>query len=243
MNQENFWKIRAERYNNLEWAKEPGYIDIFKLSADLNKNDSVLDVGTGTGIIADAIAPMAKEVIGLDISKEMLEQGNWKDNKYFIKRDIRDSFFHDNIFDKVVVRMVFHHILERTQEAMNECYRVLKKGGKMILSEGVPPSSKIMEFYKKVFRLKEERLVFSEEDLLNLMKNAGFKNIKMIPFIMKETSIRNWLDNNCLPKEKKDRIFEMYVTAPEVVKQAYNMKIINGDCLIDVKDIILVGEK
>ena len=62
----------------------------------------------------------------------MLEYSNWYGNMYFIRRDILDPIFKNDVFDKVTARQVFHHILEGTHEAMDECYRVLKKGGKMI---------------------------------------------------------------------------------------------------------------
>lgn len=102
MKQEIFWKVRSEKYNNLKWVNEPSYVEAFISSVDFNKNDLVLDVGTGTGVIAHALAPLVKEVIGLDISQDMLEHSNWKDNKYFIKRDIRDPIFFDKVFDKVI---------------------------------------------------------------------------------------------------------------------------------------------
>src|SRR3989344_1421659 len=155
---------------------------------------------------------------------------------------MREPIFHDNTFDKVTARMVFHHIIGDTQKAMDECYRVIKKKGKMILSEGIPPIREIKEDYSRIFKLKEERMVFLEEDLVNLMKISGFKNVKVTNHIMKNFSVKNWLENGCLPKEKQDKIFEMHVTGSGIFKKAYNMKIVNGDCLIDVKNLILVGE-
>lgn len=242
-NQEHFWKIRSEKYDNLQWVHEPSYIKSFVSSANFNKNDLVLDVGTGTGVISHAIAPLVKEVIGLDTSQDMLDHSNWKDNKYFIKRDIRDSIFCDNVFDRITARMVFHHITERIQEAMDECYRILKIGGKMILSEGVPPIPELKEDFKRIYKLKEKRLTFTEEDLVILMKNSGFKNIKISVHIMKNFSVRDWLKNSGLPKDKQNKIYEMHVTGSEIFKKAYNMKNVNGDCLIDTKNLILVGEK
>lgn len=243
MKQEKFWKVRSEKYNNLKWVNEPSYVEAFISSVDFNKNDLVLDVGTGTGVIAHALAPLVKEVIGLDISQDMLEHSNWKDNKYFIKRDIRDPMFFDKVFDKVTARMVFHHITNRSNKAMDECFRILKKGGKMILSEGVPPTPEIKEDYTKIFKLKEERLTFLEEDLVNMMKKSGFKNIKVLIHIMKNFSVYNWLENSGLTKKKQNKIFEMHVTGSNTFKKAYNMKIVNGDCLISVKNLILVGVK
>ncbi len=52
-NQEKFWEKRAEKYNNLRWVNEPNYLKSFLSSSDFNKKDIVLDVGTGTGVIAN----------------------------------------------------------------------------------------------------------------------------------------------------------------------------------------------
>lgn len=243
MKEEQFWKVRSKKYNNLKWVTDKSYLNAFVSSGNFNKEDIVLDVGTGTGIIAHALAPLVKEVIGLDKSQDMLEHSNWKDNKYFIKRDIRDPLFYDGVFDKVTARQVFHHILENTQKAMDECYRVIKKGGFIVLSEGIPPSPEVKKDYAEIFKLKEKRLTFLEKDLIKLMRRAGFKKIKSIIHMMKNFSIKNWLENSGLPVKKQNEIFEMHVSGSEVFKKAYNMKIANNDCLIDVKSLILVGEK
>ena len=246
MDQEQFWKIRSEKYNNLKWVHDPLFHQAFISSASLNKSDLVLDVGTGTGIVANHIAPYVKTVIGLDTSQEMLQhcqQNNHNGNAYFVIRDIRDPFFHDNVFDKVTARLVFHHIIKDTQKAMDECYRILKNGGKMVLSEGVPPTPEIKEDYARIFKIKEERLTFLEADLRELMEISGFKNLRVTPHIMENFSVRNWLENSGLPKEKQDRIFKMHVDGSDDFKKAYNMKILNDDCLINIKNLIVIGEK
>ena len=243
VNQKEFWEIRVKQYNELQWANEKNYLNAIVKAGDFKPNHLVLDVGTGTGIVLHAIAPKVNEIIGLDISQAMLEHSNWQDNKYFVKRDIREPFFHDSLFDRVVARMVFHHIIEDTQKASNECYRILKPGGKFILSEGIPPSKEVWEDYIKIFKLKEERITFMLEDLAETIKKAGFKNIQTSTFIMPRMSINNWLEKSGLPEKTQDKIFEMHICAPDYFKKAYNMKIIRGDCLIDIKYVILIGEK
>ncbi len=244
MDEKKYWKMRSKRYNDLKWVSEKSYIDAFISAGMFRRDDIVLDVGTGTGVIAHALSPLVSEVIGLDISQEMLEHSNWSGNKYFIRRDIRKPIFYENVFDKVTARMVFHHIIEDTQAAMDECFRVLKEGGLMVLSEGVPPSPEVKSDYERIFREKEERLTFLEEDLVGLMKRSGFRDIKVVPHIMKNFSVRDWLENSGgLSQSKKDNIFEMHVTASNTFKNDYNMKIVNGDCLIDVKNLIVVGRK
>lgn len=243
MNREKFWEVRAEQYNELQWANEKTYLQALIKAGDFKPSQLVLDVGTGTGIVLHEIAPLVDEIIGLDISQAMLEHSNWQGNKFFVRRDIVDPFFHEGVFDRVTARMVFHHIIGKTQEAANECYRVLKPGGKFLLSEGVPPTPEVKEDYEKIFALKEERLTFMAEDLINLMENAGFKNIQHYTYIMKEMSVNNWLGKSGLVQEIQDQILDMHINAPAYFKEAYNMKISNGTCLIDIKYSILVGEK
>jgi len=149
-----------------------------------------------------------------------MEHSNWNDNKYFIKRDIRDPFFNKSVFDVVTARMVFHHILENTQGAMNECYRIVRKGGRMVFSEGVPPSKEVREDYIEIFRLKEERLTFYEDDLIALMKGAGFENISLKTIVLPQMSVRNWLDNSGLSQSIKDQIFKLYVESKDYFKKA-----------------------
>jgi len=238
-----FWRKRSERYNGLEWANHQSYLDAFVRAGDFKKTDIVLDVGTGTGIVAHASSPLVKEVIGLDKSQDMLEHSNWYGNMYFIRRDILDPIFKDEVFDKVTARQVFHHILDGTQEAIDECYRVLNNGGKMIFSEGIPPSEEVKEDYIEIFKLKEERLTFMEGDLIALMEKAGFKNIQLNILWLRQMSVRNWLMNSGLPQSTQDEIFKLHANAGDYFKDAYNMVESEGDCLIDMKMAILVGGK
>ena len=239
----DFWSKRAEHYDELEWVNSRLYLDAFVEAGNFRKTDVVLDVGTGTGIIAHAVAPFVREVIGLDKSQHMLDHSNWSGNMYFIKRNILDSIFKDEVFDKVTARQVFHHILRGTRAAMNECYRVLKKGGLMVLSEGVPPTPEVKQDYIEIFKLKEKRLTFMEEDLIALVERAGFKNIQSKILWLRKMSVRNWLVNSGLPQPIQGRIFDLHANAGDYFKKVYNMVEIEGDCLIDMKMVILTGEK
>lgn len=243
INRAAYWQSRAESYDNLNWVFDCGYINQIASVGDFETTDKVLDVGTGTGVIAYAISRLVELVIGIDISSNMLPQHD-VDNLYFRKADITvlsDQYL--NAFDKVTARMVFHHIIEDTWKAMDNCYDALKARGKMILAEGVPPINEVMDEYRAIMQLKEERLCFREEDLFSLMSEARFKNIKIYPHIIRQFSVKNWLQNNGLHQDIQEEIFRLHVEASGIFKQAYNMVITEDDCLIDTKNLILVGEK
>ena len=75
------------------------------------------------------------------------------------------------------------------------------------------------------------------------MKKSKFKNIDILQYMMKNFSVNDWLENSGLTKKEQHKIFEMHTMGSDVFKKAYNMNIIKDDCLIDVKNLILVGEK
>lgn len=242
---ELFWQKRAASYGRLEWATKSGYLHAFLDSGFFQHSDLVLDIGTGTGIVAHTLSDHIARAIGIDISPSMLVHALAQRvaNEIFMLCDARSLPFSDNTFSKVTARMVFHHILEDTDKAMSECFRVLKRGGLMIFSEGVPVTEYVKPFYIEMFKLKEERLTFMDEDLERLMRGAGFKKIKKMIHWNRKSSIRNWLENSGLAKEIQEAIFKMHLELDEQGKEDYSMVIANGDCFIDMKFVILVGEK
>lgn len=240
-----FWKTRAKRYDRLQWATKSDYLDAFLTAGDFHAEDVVLDVGTGTAIIAKALAPRVRRVVGIDASPEMLKHGREKQtpNEEFRVMDVRKIDFPDGSFTKVTARMVFHHVLEEIEEAMGECFRVLAPGGRMIFSEGVPPSEHVKPWYTEMFKLKEERNTFMDEDLRRLMERAGFQNIQEKIHWARQSSIRNWLQNSGLAQPVQDQIFQMHLDLDERGKRDYNMTQVDHDCLIDMKFVILTGDK
>ena len=113
----------------------------------------------------------------------------------------------------------------------------------MIFSEGVPPAKRVKKDYVEIFRLKEKRVTFFEEDLIDLMKGSGFKDIKLNIVYLKKMSVRNWLTNSGLPRFTQKKIYQLHKHAPDYFKIDYNMIEKDHDCLIDMKMAILTGKK
>ena len=134
----NFWNERSKKYNDLKWIHDKGLIESIINICQPEQSQTVLDLGTGSGIIANAIRPFVNEVIGMDISHQMMNKGTWE-NISKIKGNILKNVFQKNTFDIIVARMVFHHV-NPIEIGLQNCYRILKESGKLIIAESIPPS-------------------------------------------------------------------------------------------------------
>lgn len=241
---ELFWKIRSAHYDKLFWTKDETYLEeIVKLS-EIKNHHLVLDVGTGTGAIANRIKKLAKHVVAVDSSDSMLDKGNWG-GVSIVKWDIGEALFKDNTYNRVIARMVFHHILDNLDRAILRCYDLLKTNGKIIIAEGVPPldDEDVVSWYTEMFKLKEKRRTFIPGQLIHYLRKNGFKNVSANEHYIEKFSIGNWLQNSGLDADIQNEIFNMHKHAPSRVKDAYQMEITGEDCLIKARNIIVVGEK
>ena len=113
----------------------------------------------------------------------------------------------------------------------------------MIFSEGVPPTKRVKKDYIEIFRLKEKRVTFYEEDLINLMKKSGFREINLKNVYLKKISVKNWLIKSGLPKIIQRKIYNLHKYASDYFKKDYKMIETVRDCFIDMKMAILTGKK
>ncbi|MFA7709773.1 MAG: class I SAM-dependent methyltransferase [Candidatus Neomarinimicrobiota bacterium] len=241
---ESFWLIRSAHYDKLFWTKDKGYLEEIVRSSDLKKEHIVLDVGTGTGAVKDAIKNYVRHVVAIDSSDAMLKKGNWTGTS-IVKWDINDALFKDGIFDRVFARMVFHHITDNLDRAILRCYDVLKEKGKICVAEGVPPldDQDVVDWYTEMFKLKETRRTFTPEILVNYLSKNGFKNMAVHVHYMENFSIVNWVKNSGLQKRVQSEILDIHINAPKKIKEAYKMRITGNDCLITSKNVIVIGKK
>ncbi len=106
--------------------------------------ESALDLATGTGFTALALAPHVLSVVALDLTPEMLAEAQrladeaGQDNVEFVLGDVHGLPFVDAKFDLVTVRRAPHHFADIAQ-AVAEIHRVLKPRGRLGLTDQVSP--------------------------------------------------------------------------------------------------------
>ena len=238
------WRQRASVYENLKWTAEADLLEKIHSFSGITDESMVLDVGTGTGILARYLAQYCHRIYAIDASRDMLNIAVNKNNGFNISYQVMDAtdlLFIPDFFDCIISRMCFHHIKDHVK-AMNECLRVLKPGGEMIICEVVPPAGSY-DFYVDMFKLKEDRFVFTPDGLSNMLSDAGLVDIDSTFYTMKNVSIRNWLGNGGLSVEAQDDIFKMWHGCPGIVREGHGLVFTEDDILMRWLFMIVKGKK
>lgn len=121
-------------------------------AASLTGGEQVLDLGTGAGHTALAFAGRCAEVVGIDVTPEMIAVAREEAarrglaNVRFEEGDAAALPYGDGAFDLVLSRHCAHHFAE-PQAALREARRVLRPGGRFLLVDAVAPEDASLDTF------------------------------------------------------------------------------------------------
>ena len=122
--------------------------------------DLALDVATGTGNTALALAPVVLRVIGLDVASGMLDQARARaqaeniQNVEFVTGSAENLPFPDAEFSLVVSRHAPHHFHD-LDKFLREVRRVLKPGGRFVVADQISPSAQVADWVDRWERTRD----------------------------------------------------------------------------------------
>jgi SAM-dependent methyltransferase len=110
-------------------------------------DERAVDVGTGAGTLALALAPLVREVVGVDVVPELLERARRgaPENVSFVEGDATKLPFESGSFDLSCSRRTFHHIA-RPELAVAELARVTAPGGRVFVDDQIAPVDPLAAF-------------------------------------------------------------------------------------------------
>ncbi len=152
---------------------------------DVGAGSRVLDVATGTGEAALAFAETGAEVVGVDLSEQMLRVARRKNrfpNAGFLRADAAELPFSNASFDVASVCFALHEMPHSVRErVLGEMARVTKAGGRLIVVDYALPPGKLVRSVVYHFVKLYERDAYADfvrRDIVALIDDAGFRACK-----------------------------------------------------------------
>jgi ArsR family transcriptional regulator len=153
---------------------------------------ALLDVGTGTGRMAELFAPHASHVTALDNSPEMLRiararlQGLPADRTDLVQGDFLALPFTDASFDTVLFHQVLHYALA-PEAVLAEAARVSRPGARIAVVDFAAHDREELRSQHA-----HARLGFSDEQMLDLLTEAGFAAEPSIALPGRPLTVKIW---------------------------------------------------
>ncbi len=151
---------------------------------DLQEDIRFLDVGCGAGWAVEEVARLVAGkglFYGVDLSPKMIEKAQDKfigrDNFHFLQANAEAIPLNGGAFDTIICTNSFHHYLH-PDKALNEMYRLLRKGGKLYILD--PTADKwVAKAADKIMSLLEPEHVklYSTKEFQQLFQNARFRYV------------------------------------------------------------------
>ena len=177
------------------------------------KHEHVLDVGTGTGLVAHLVAPRVSPgtVLAIDLSENMLSIARAKKsrNVQFLGMAAEHLVFRPETFDLVTMGETLAYLADPTT-ALEEAHRVLRPGGRLAVScqrrslntraqdlffQGLAPLAR--RHYLSLPRYSSDRSRFGEPEVLTrMLGDAGFDLTRISETITggRANSAREWTE-------------------------------------------------
>ena len=174
----NFWDKNAGRYDRFMRKDQVAYEEMYELIRPIVRHKTVLELATGTGLIAKHIVNAAAHIEATDASAEMILEAK-RDNRsaklYFSVQDMFCLPYAGESFDVVIVSNALH-IVPQPEKALAEIRRVLKDDGVLIAPTfthaGNSFSGRAKAFFMKLAGFPLHSKWTSEEYLRFLQQNG-----------------------------------------------------------------------
>lgn len=156
----------------------------------ITKEDTVLDIACGSGIVSCEFAKHAKFVTGIDITQEMLNEAKKLQKKENLQNicwrigNVTDLPFSNNQFSVVISRFGFHHFINPLQ-VLKEMKRICTPNGVIMVVDVSMPNEKI-DNYNKMEKIRDYSHVsaISLSGFNELFEKVGLQLVETDMYVM-----------------------------------------------------------
>jgi len=175
----DFFAGKANDYDK-EVARSNNVSNIAQLilkETEYNLNMSIMDFGSGTGLLLSEIAPYVAKITAIDISKSMNDvlrskKDNIECEVDIIEMDLTKEDLHQQ-FDGIISSMTIHHVKDITK-LFEKFFKLLNINGSIALADLETEDGSFHKTNTGVYHLG-----FDRNEFLKIAKNVGFRNLKI----------------------------------------------------------------
>jgi ubiquinone/menaquinone biosynthesis C-methylase UbiE len=224
-------------------------LDAMLAAATMRGVERVLDAGCGTGHTALAFAPLVAEVVAVDLTEPMLDQGRQLaaernlTNITFQHGDVEQLPFPDATFDIVASRYSAHHY-PHPQVALHEFARVLRPGGAFLLVDVVSPDAPTQDTFLNAIELLRDPSHVRDHSVAQwlTMFNAAGLSGELLDTWPLRLEFEPWVVRMRTPPGAVDQLKALFDGAPSEVRAAMALAD-DGDYAFSIPLALLRGVK
>jgi ubiquinone/menaquinone biosynthesis C-methylase UbiE len=217
------------------WVADPLVMSVTLDFLGLAGDEIVLDAGAGTGTVLHSAlhsCPTLRLPVAVDCSGEMLVQ--IKDVR--IPRVVADGTrlpFAAQTFDVVLCRQVLHY-LESPVCLLQEAFRVLRPGGRVVIGQITPFSEVDEDYWRRIILARQplRKYALTLHDCLDFTAAANFRIVKVTQIRAKE-SLNSWLSRYSSGLENEIHVRRLHADAPEDYKIIHRFSPMGDDLIFD----------
>jgi ubiquinone/menaquinone biosynthesis C-methylase UbiE len=224
---------RAQHYAESRLHLRGETLETVHRLASAAPTDTILDVGTGTGFTAFALADDAGRVVAADLTPQMLDQGRRLAREGGLEAKLEwivavaeNLPFPDNAFTVTTSRYASHHFHDLPR-ALCEMARVTQPDGKVVLCDVVTPEAPgIVELMNEIEQIRDPTHVWEyplSQWREELLPAAGLKIQKVVPGRSPQV-FSEWVHRAGTPREAAQQLMEMLTTASADVRKAFQVR-------------------
>lgn len=199
-------------------------------------DERMLDIATGGGHTALALAPYVARVVASDLTPQMLAsaetfiRAQGVDNVTFELADAEALPFPDACFDLVTTRIAPHHFANPQRYAA-EVARVLKPGGRFLLDDNVAPEDPELDaFFNRYEQWRDPSHVRAHRvsEWVAWLDAAGLTIEQIDALSHKRYEFADWTARMRMPAAERDALERWLIAAPEHCRSFFQVRIEDG---------------
>lgn len=215
------WSEQKQRnYHTLQWVNEPTLTDT--LTETCGRGEALLELGCGTGTMISRLAERFDRCVGVDPATYLLQHAPAVPNVEYVPSKLEDLNY-ESEFDCVLVRNTIHHLAD-PEAGVAQAKRALRRGGKLVVCQGVPPHHSLLPFYRDLFALFDKRHLLTEADIITMFRTNGFREIALVPVFMANVDLIEWLRKVSPNEEVYSKALALHREGGDVFRRAYEVQ-------------------